>query len=104
MVIVLVEVEFEEMKVFLDGVASDTSGIKVKVFMGWGIVLLFRSELVFSSEGVIMDVEFFVVVVVEKFKVVVVIDCDSLKIYVFWGDALRLSAFFGEVNDEEECL
>jgi tetratricopeptide (TPR) repeat protein len=102
--IVSAEAESEEMKVSPDGVASDTSGIKAKALTGWGTALSLRSELVLSSEGATMDAESLAVAAAEKFKAAAAIDRDSPKIYVSWGDALRLSASLGEVNDEEERL
>jgi tetratricopeptide (TPR) repeat protein len=51
-----------------------------------------------------MDAESLAVAAAEKFKAAAAIERDSPKIYVSWGDALRLSASLGEVNDEEERL
>jgi tetratricopeptide (TPR) repeat protein len=93
-----------EIEISLDGVASDESGIKAKALTGWGTALSLRSDLVLSSEGATVDAESLAIAAAEKFKAAAAIERNSPKIYVSWGDALRLSASLGELNDEEERL
>jgi len=89
-------------------VASDgnKSGIqaKAKALAGWGSALSLRSELVLSTQGATADAESLAVAAAEKFRAAAAIEPDSPKIYVSWGDALRLSASLGPVSKEQERL
>ena len=90
------------------GVVSDEnkSGIqaKAKALAGWGSALSLRSELVLSTQGATADAESLAVAAAEKFRAAAEIEPDSPKIYVSWGDVLRLSASLGPMSEEEERL
>ena len=90
------------------GVVSDEnkSGIqaKAKALAGWGSALSLRSELVLSTQGATVDAESLAVAAAEKFRAAAEIEPDSPKIYVSWGDVLRLSASLGPMSEEEERL
>lgn len=77
---------------------------KAKALNGWGTALTLRSALVLTSEGSTGDAEALAVAAAEKFKAAAALEPESVKIYVSWGDALRLSASLGTVEDEDERL
>jgi tetratricopeptide (TPR) repeat protein len=85
---------------------ESSAGIKgrAKALTGWGAALSLRSELVLSSQGDVADAESLVVAAVEKFKAAAAIEPDSPTIYVSWGDAMRMCASLGTVDDEDERL
>ena len=85
---------------------ESSAGIKgrAKALTGWGAALSLRSELVLSSQGDVADAESLVVAAVEKFKAAAAIEPDSPTIYVSWGDAMRMCASLGTIDDEDERL
>lgn len=87
-----------------DSEDKDDDKRKAKALNGWGTALTLRSELVLTSEGSTGDAEALAVAAAEKFKAAAALEPESVKIYVSWGDALRLSASLGTVEDEDERL
>lgn len=87
-----------------DSEDKDEDERKAKALNGWGTALTLRSELVLTSEGSTGDAEALAVAAAEKFKAAAALEPESVKIYVSWGDALRLSASLGTVEDEDERL
>ena len=87
-----------------DSEDKDEDKRKAKALNGWGTALTLRSELVLTSEGSTGDAEALAVAAAEKFKAAAALEPESVKIYVSWGDALRLSASLGTVEDEDERI